>query len=345
MPSANLINRSLTLLTDRIHALPILVLFPHSRCNCRCIMCDIWRGNDQLVEIRTEQVRSNMNEIRKLGVKWVLLSGGEALMHQGIFDICKLFRDEGLRVTVHSTGLLLEKFAAEIVEHCTDLIVSLDGSPPVHDAIRNLPGGFAKLSNGVSAVQSVSSDFPISARCVIQKANFRDLPNIIETARVLRLGQISFLGADVSSQAFNRQDGWNDARSETVTLTQSEVSEFRHILAEVIDANQDSFASGFVAESPEKLTRIVEYYAAVNGQGDFPKVRCNAPWVSSVVEADGTVRPCFFHESLGNINSNTLDEILNSKAAIRFRKQLKVSADPICRRCVCSLNLGPRARV
>ena len=26
-----------------IEKLPILILFPHSRCNCRCIMCDIWK--------------------------------------------------------------------------------------------------------------------------------------------------------------------------------------------------------------------------------------------------------------------------------------------------------------
>ena len=26
-----------------IRELPILVILPHSRCNCRCVMCDIWR--------------------------------------------------------------------------------------------------------------------------------------------------------------------------------------------------------------------------------------------------------------------------------------------------------------
>ena len=28
---------------DPITQLPIVILFPHSRCNCRCVMCDIWR--------------------------------------------------------------------------------------------------------------------------------------------------------------------------------------------------------------------------------------------------------------------------------------------------------------
>ncbi|MGA2443622.1 MAG: hypothetical protein ABSH08_21930, partial [Tepidisphaeraceae bacterium] len=26
-----------------IRELPVLVIMPHSRCNCRCVMCDIWR--------------------------------------------------------------------------------------------------------------------------------------------------------------------------------------------------------------------------------------------------------------------------------------------------------------
>jgi Fe-coproporphyrin III synthase len=27
----------------RIYTLPVLVIFPHNQCNCRCVMCDIWR--------------------------------------------------------------------------------------------------------------------------------------------------------------------------------------------------------------------------------------------------------------------------------------------------------------
>jgi radical SAM protein with 4Fe4S-binding SPASM domain len=67
--------------------------------------------------------------------------------------------------------------------------------------------------------------------------------------------------------------------------------------------------------------------------------------VSTVVEADGTVRPCFFHPPLGNINEKPLEAILNSNEAIQFRKQLDVSSDPICQRCVCSLNMSPTAKV
>ena len=103
------------------------------------------------------------------------------------------------------------------------------------------------------------------------------------------------------------------------------------------------FASGFIAESPEKLRRLPRYYRAIDGDGAFPETVCNAPWVSTVVEADGTVRPCFFHHALGNLHEQPLEAILNSADAIDFRRRLDVRRDPICRKCVCTLQLGARA--
>jgi radical SAM protein with 4Fe4S-binding SPASM domain len=64
-----------------------------------------------------------------------------------------------------------------------------------------------------------------------------------------------------------------------------------------------------------------------------------------VVEADGTVRPCFFHEALGNIRNQPLDEILNSSKSIRFRKELDINKDSTCIKCVCYLNLAPAAKI
>jgi hypothetical protein len=36
-----MIRRHRRVLPDRLQALPVLVLFPHSRCNCRCV-CTLW---------------------------------------------------------------------------------------------------------------------------------------------------------------------------------------------------------------------------------------------------------------------------------------------------------------
>ena len=101
------------------------------------------------------------------------------------------------------------------------------------------------------------------------------------------------------------------------------------------------FASGYIAETPQKLRdRLHRYYAALLGRNDYPAVSCNAPWVSAFIESDGEVRPCFFQPSLGNLRkAGSLLSILNSPEAIRWRRRLDTRSDEICRKCVCSLQL------
>jgi MoaA/NifB/PqqE/SkfB family radical SAM enzyme len=103
----------------------------------------------------------------------------------------------------------------------------------------------------------------------------------------------------------------------------------------LIDEERDR---GFVIESPEKLRRIVRHFRACHGLEPSEAPRCNAPWVSAVIETDGTVRPCFFHDSIGNVRSDSLAAIINGPRAIEFRANLRVAENPVCRRCVCSLH-------
>jgi len=112
---------------------------------------------------------------------------------------------------------------------------------------------------------------------------------------------------------------------------------------DVIQRYAADFDSHFISESRAKLRRLPRYYAALNGLGELPETVCNAPWVSSVVEADGTVRPCFFHKPLGNIHVQPLEDILNSPEAVAFRRDLDVTTNPICKVCVCTLSLGRRS--
>jgi hypothetical protein len=106
----------------------------------------------------------------------------------------------------------------------------------------------------------------------------------------------------------------------------------------------DALTSGFVSGGVQSLRRIHAYYAALAGLGPWPRVRCNAPWVSAVLEADGRVRPCFFHAPYAQSASHGLADALNAADAIAFRSSLDVRTDETCRRCVCSLHLSPFAQ-
>jgi MoaA/NifB/PqqE/SkfB family radical SAM enzyme len=330
-----------TLQTDVIHSLPLVVLMPHSACNCRCIMCDIWKGNKHLKQLTESDIESLLSSLARLGTQQVLMSGGEALLNQNFFKLCDLLKRKGLSVSLLSTGLTLAKHARQLIRYVDDIIVSLDGPEELHDRIRNIPSAYAQLRDGVKKIKNLQPHFRIAARTVIHRHNYHSWKEIIRSAKEMGLDQISFLPADVSSHAFNREILWDRERQHEILPAWEDLSPMKTMIEEIISEFNGEIQTRFIAEHPEKLQRIYQYYSACHGLNAFPYKKCNAPWVSTVIEADGTVRPCFFHASLGNIREQSLEEILNKKESIAFRKTLDMDSNATCVRCVCYLNLAP----
>jgi molybdenum cofactor biosynthesis enzyme MoaA len=97
----------------RLTTLPILILNAHSRCNCRCVMCDIWKreSSDQL---RAQDLERHRTSIENLSVRQVVLTGGEPLLHNDLSALCNFFRYRQIHLTLLTTGLLLHKRAEEV---------------------------------------------------------------------------------------------------------------------------------------------------------------------------------------------------------------------------------------
>jgi MoaA/NifB/PqqE/SkfB family radical SAM enzyme len=326
--------------TDPITHLPILILYPHSRCNCRCLMCEIWRVKDR-TELQATDVARWLDEWRELGVRRVVLSGGEALLHSHLWELCAHLRRADIGITLLSSGLLLRRDAPLLTRYCDDVVVSLDGPCHLHNAIRSVPRAYERLADGIAAVRALDSQISVSGRCTVQRANFRALRVTVRSAHELGLSRISFLAVDTHSAAFNRAADREATNATSTALTENDLPELTAELDALEREHAEDFERGFIAESQEKLRlRLEQYFRAGAGQGDFAPITCNAPWVSSVIEADGTVRPCFFQPPLGNIHAaGSLQAVLNAPEAIRFRQNLDTHTDPICRRCVCSLAL------
>ena len=334
-----------TLQTNVIKALPVVILMPHSACNCRCVMCDIWKGNHNLKQLTEEDISGLLTTLKKFKTQQVLMSGGEALLNKNFFRFCELLNKEKIKVSLLSTGLTLKKNAALLIGNVNDIIVSLDGDEETHDRIRNIPGAFNKLKEGIASIKFLKPDFKITGRTVIHQLNFRRWPQIIKAAKEIGLQQISFLPADVSSHAFNRELTWDENRQHEILLSNSDLADLKKVIDHLLIHHENDFTNQFIAEPPEKIMKIYTYYAAFYGLSHFPYKRCNAPWVSTVIEADGTVRPCFFHEAYGNIRTTSLDKIVNSEKAISFRKNLDMDKNETCRKCVCYINLAPGTRL
>lgn len=320
-----------------IHLLPVLVIHAHSSCNCRCVMCDIWKTKESK-SLGTRDLEPQLDSIRRLGVRWIVFSGGEPLLNPELPALCSALRQENIRLTLLTTGLLLQKSAAEVAASFDDIIVSIDGPREVHDAIRRVPGAFELITAGLQSVRRHCPHIGVSARTTVQKANHCRLRETVRAARELHFDSISFLAADLTSSAFNRPLLWPVNRQDEIALSFAEVDLLQAEMETLIAENVCGGDSGFVLESPEKLRRIVRHFRAQLGLQEAESPLCNAPWVSAVIEVDGNVRPCFFHEVIGNLREGSLESILNSEKGRHFREQLSVPDNSVCRRCVCSLN-------
>jgi len=293
-------------------------------------MCDIWKANSEKKELTTEESERHFPAFGKLKVREVVLLGGEALMHNNLWRLCDLLKQKNIKITLLSTGLLLRKFAKEVIGNVDEVIVSLDGSREVHNKIRNMPQAFEKLADGVKAIKDLKPGFRITGRCVLQRQNFRDFYEIIDSAKNIGLDQISFLPADVSTAAFNHL---NTVVANDIALTLDEAEDFKQLIERFVEDT-------FVAESHEKMRKIPRYYLALLNRDQFESPPCNAPWVSAVLESDGRLMPCFFHKEYGSVTGNDFEAVLNSKQAIEFRRNLNVKKNEVCKKCVCSLKLG-----
>lgn len=330
--------------SGRIESLPILALSVHSACNCRCVMCDIWKANSEKREISSDDLSRHVDAIRSLRVQRVMLTGGEPLLHRNLWALCAALQSLQVRITLVTTGLLIDRHAPEIASCIDTVVISLDGPPGVHDAIRRVRGGFDRIAAGVMALHAELPTPRLIARSVVQRDNAAAVGATIAAAHRMGFDEISFLAADVSSSAFNRSEPWSVDRAAEIAIGRDEVPVLAAAVDQAVQSDPELFTNGFVAGGRASLDRIVQYYRALAGDGDFPAVQCNAPWISAVLEPGDVVRPCFFQPEYGTVTSGLADS-LNAGRAVAFRRSLDVNANDTCRRCVCSLNLPLTARV
>ena len=323
--------------TNRTFVLPVVIFFPTSLCNSRCVSCDWWKASGD-TDLSLAEIQALAGALPALGTRIVAFSGGEPLLRPEVFDAARIFRAEGMTLHLLTSGVLLERCAADVAHEFSRVVVSLDATT---EALYQTVRGIAALTiveRGVARLRRLAPGIPVTARATLHRLNFRELPRLIDHARAMALDGISFLPADVSSSAFGRSESRPVA---ALALDASEIAELDSLVEQTIADHRDDFESGFVAETPEKLRRLGRHYAALAGEEAFPPVVCNAPYTSGVVEADGSVRPCFFHEPVGNIRRASLGSIVD-KNLPAFRRGLDIGSNPICRRCVCSMRTGWR---
>lgn len=334
------VKRLLNLTGDKLYSLPLLILYLTDGCNSRCVTCDIWQNPRRNMPLSlADSIAATCTE---LGIKWVLLSGGEAMQHPQWHTIAQRFRDEGVHVMLLTNGLLLRKQIDQVRGSVDEVIVSLDGgNAATYEAIRGVDA-FDLILEGIDLVRQ--ADIPVTTRTTVQQMNFREMPQLIDVALEHDVNSISFLAMDLSNPfAFGERE-----LSQEGALTEGEIDELADIIDQLERIHAPAFTNNRIAESPDKLRRILlQYFEAVIGKRDFPRPPCNAPHFSTVVEVDGRLRPCYFLPTYGRLQPNgaSLSTAINWDAAQDLRRAYRTGKRPECASCVCPLYKSPKSLI
>jgi Fe-coproporphyrin III synthase len=315
--------------------LPLLTLYLTERCNSRCVTCDYWRHGRR--DATLESVIELLPELESLGTRTVVFSGGEPLLNPQWAGMAEVLRARSMSMWLLTSGLSLAKHAQRAAKLFESITVSLDGTnAATYAAIRGLDA-FDVVCAGVRA--AVSAGARVGLRVTLQRANYRELPRFVTLAAELGAYQVSFLAVDVSNaHAFARQTDFTHG----LALRDEDLLELDALLLQLEREHAHEFQTGFIAESPAKLRRLREYFAALLGHGPFPRVRCNAPEFSSVIGVDGAVSPCFFIPG-PELQSGTLSQRLASTRMQELLTSIRAGGRAECARCVCSMWREPQA--
>lgn len=314
--------------------LRLLVMHVSTRCDQTCLHCSIWKSNGRAHDpLGREERLALLGEARSLGAQGVLFTGGEPLLCDHIEALARAAHGLGLSVQIATNGLGLER-AAPWLEAVDEVYVSVEGPETVHDSIRGV-SMFARLRASIRGVRALPKRPRLIGRSVVWGRNAALLDETASAARELGLDGISFLGADVTSEAF----GGDPSSRSFLRPTEAEVAAMLQAISR-LDASGD--LGGFVIEDARKLAWMAaDFLAGADGRR---APACNAPEWSSVVEADGALRPCFFQPAVSRVGRGVSLSEGRTGPAYRGALEGLGAGNRICGGCVCPKHVAAGAR-
>jgi Fe-coproporphyrin III synthase len=318
---------------DRPWRLRLLVLAVSDRCDQRCVHCQIWQGDAAgSPALSLAERLAVVEEALAQGAREALLTGGEPLLSPDLWPLAERLRGAGARVMLATNGMLLSRWAAAVAARFDEVYLSLDGATPAtHDGLRGVPA-FERVRAGVQALRAAGPQVHQVARSTLHAGNLHEVAAIVDAAAALGLHHVSFLPLDASSGAF----GGVPADRRALVPSDAQVDVFEASLGRL---ETRGLLGGFVLEDRERLLRLARHLRASGGGRRFERPACDAPWWSAVVEAGGAVRPCFFHDPVGDAR----DGLGPVRASTDYRAALRRirGANETCERCVCPKLRGP----
>lgn len=154
------------------------------RCNLNCQHCRAASGaGPYFGELSKEESFKVLEEIADLGKPIVILTGGEPLLRDDIYELARRGTDLGLRMVIAPNGTLLDEEKGQRLKEAgiQRVSISLDGATEEsHDRFRQVTGAFAGALRGIESLKKVGLEFQINSTVTMR--NILEIPAILEMA-------------------------------------------------------------------------------------------------------------------------------------------------------------------
>jgi AdoMet-dependent heme synthase len=180
-------------LNTKISTGPQLVAWEVTRsCNLSCAHCRASAHSGGYEgELSTDQCFRLIDQIAEVGKPILILTGGEPLLREDVFDIGNYAAGKGLRVVMGTNGTMVTEIIAAKMKAVplSRISISLDyPTPELQDEFRGATGAFATAVAGIKNAQAAGVEVQINMTVTRKNAEF--LPKLVDLA--LELGVAAF---------------------------------------------------------------------------------------------------------------------------------------------------------
>ncbi|TDR45994.1 heme d1 biosynthesis radical SAM protein NirJ [Pseudomonas brenneri] len=163
---------------------PVVIWNLLRRCNLTCKHCYATSADSVFRdELDTEAALKVIDDLHEAGVKVLILSGGEPLLREDLFQLSAYARRKGFFVALSSNGTLIDEGnIQQIAAARFDYVgISIDGLKATHDAFRQCEGSFERSMHAINLCRQAG--IRVGLRTTLTQENYAQLPQLLALMR------------------------------------------------------------------------------------------------------------------------------------------------------------------
>lgn len=172
---------------------PVVVWTSTRRCNLHCMHCYADSFDRPYPgELTTAEAKEMIQDLADFGVPVLLLSGGEPLYREDLFELAEEAHRLGIRTTLSTNGTLITKEVAQRIKDSGFgyVGISLDGIGPLHDKFRGKRGAFDAAVRGFRNCTAVGQR--VGLRLTLTRRTYEQMPAIFDLVEQENIDRVCF---------------------------------------------------------------------------------------------------------------------------------------------------------